>query len=188
MAESEVEMPATVPIPESRIEELEGYGRRRGSGPELKRFLCVWLRVEQGLAATQIAKAVGWNANTVRIVQRDFIALGAESFDDGKRGGRAPRLMAFEEEAEFLKSFVEKAADASMLVANEVKAALEAKLGRGVHKTTVYRMLKRHKWRKVMPRPKHPEQDEEAVGAFKKGAARKQSEKPGRKQKKERCR
>jgi hypothetical protein len=34
---------------------------------------------------------------------------------------------------------------------------LEDHLGHGVHHSTVYRMLDRNKWRRVVPRPVHPE-------------------------------
>ncbi|MDR2697515.1 MAG: winged helix-turn-helix domain-containing protein [Holophagales bacterium] len=77
--------------------------------------------------------------------------------------------MTVGEEAEFLGGFLKAAGDASVLVAGEIKAVLEARLGRKVHETTVYRMLKRHGWRKVAPGPRHPRQDPKAAEAFKKG-------------------
>jgi transposase len=107
----------------------------------------------------------------VRIIQRDFIAIGVEAFEDRKRGRKAPQLMSFEEEEALLSGLEKAAKDGSMLVAAEIKAAWEAKLGRPVHKTTLYRMLKRHGWRKVVPRPKHPKQNKDAGEAFKKGAS-----------------
>ena len=77
-----------------------------------------------------------------------------------------------EEERAFLEGFAKAAKDASMLTAGRVKAALEKKVGREVNKSTVYRMLMRHNWRKAAPRPRHPKQDKEAAGAFKKRASR----------------
>jgi hypothetical protein len=62
--------------------------------------------------------------------------------------------MTIGEQAEFLGGFLKAAGDASVLVAGEIKAALEARLGWKVHETIVYRMLKRHGWRKVAPRPR----------------------------------
>jgi hypothetical protein len=40
---------------------------------EFQRFLCVWLRVERGMVAKEIAAAVGWHVNTVRQVQKDLV-------------------------------------------------------------------------------------------------------------------
>ena len=109
--------------------------------------------------------------NTVRRTQRDFIANGTMAFGEEKRGGRRHQLMTFEEETRFLAPFAERAGDASMLVANEIKEEFEKQLGRTVHKTTVYRILRRHGWRKITPRTKHPKQNKEVVEAFKKGAS-----------------
>jgi transposase len=137
------------------------------------------MRTAQGKPATEIAAALGMHPVTVRTVQRAFIAAGAAAFGSGGKGGRRRQTMPPGEEREFLDGFLGAARDASVLVAGEIKAALEARLGRGVHKTTVYRMLRRHGWRKVVPRPRHPKRDAEAAGAFKKGATPKGSPRPG---------
>jgi transposase len=167
-------MAAQIPIPKKRLLELKKFREAKVSGLDLRHFLCVWLRAEQGLNALEIARAVGCHEVTVRIVQRDFITRGTEAFGGDKRGGRRRCLMTLEEEKDFLDGFVEAASEASLLVVNEIKLALEEKLGRKVHKTTVYRMMKRHKWRKIKPRPSHPKQDKEAATAFKKRATQKQ--------------
>jgi len=159
-----------IPIPEHRVIELKEYRKKKWSGFEFQRFLCVWLRVEQGLSSQEIARALNWNVNSVRITQREFIVEGISALIEKKRGGRRRQLMSIEEERLFLGSFKDFANNASMLVANEIKAALEKRLGIPVHKTTIYRLLRRHGWRKIVPRPKHPKQNKEAVEAFKKGA------------------
>jgi len=164
-------MRPSIPIPAYRLVELKNFRKSKWPGFEFQRFLCVWLRVEQGLSTIEIARILGWNVNTVRITQRDFIARGPKAFVDEKRGGRRRQLMTIEEEKHFLASFEELATSASMLVVNEIKAALENRLGHTVHKTTVYRLLRRHEWRKIAPRSKHPKQNKEAVDAFKKGAS-----------------
>ena len=167
-------MPKRIPISESRIKELEEFRKSKWKASEFRRYLCVWLRVESGMSAEEIASAVGLHADTVRVIQRNFIAIGKEAFCGEGKGGRRNQFMTFEEEAEFLKDFIESAGEASLLVVNEIKAAMEEKVGQEVHKTTVYRILKRHDWRKIKPRPKHSKQDKEAVEAFKKGAAQRQ--------------
>jgi transposase len=159
------------PIPEYRLVELHNFRKSKWPGFEFQRFLCVWLRVEQGLSTKEIARVLDWNVNTIRITQRDFIARGSKAFVEEKRGGRRRQLMSVEEEKLFLASYANLADSASILVINEIKTALEKQLGRTVHKTTVYRLLRRHGWRKIVPRPKHPKQNEEAVDAFKKGAS-----------------
>jgi transposase len=164
-------MRPSIPIPEHRLTQLKEFRKSKWPGFEFQRFLCVWLRVEQGLSTKDIAQVLGWNVNTIRVTQRDFIARGPTAFVDEKRGGRHRQLMSIEEEKLFLAAFADQAGRATMLVANEIKAALEKQLGRTVHKTTVYRLLRRHEWRKVVPRPKHPKHNAEAADAFKKGAS-----------------
>jgi transposase len=54
----------------------------------------------------------------------------------------------------------------------------EVKIGRKVPKSTIYRLLHRQGWRKLAPRGKHPEGNEQAIGQFKKlRTARRQGQK-----------
>jgi transposase len=157
-------------IPENRIAELEAFRKEKWPGLEFQRFLCVWLRVAQNMSTFNIAKIIGWNVNTVRMTQKAFIDRGTAALTESKRGGRNHAHLTLEEEKEFIASFEETAESGAMLVAGEVKKALERRLGHDVNKTTVYRMLYRNGWRKIMPRPCHPKRDKEAGEAFKKGA------------------
>jgi hypothetical protein len=43
---------------------------------------------------------------------------------------------------------------------------MHKKVGSAVAPSTVYRMLDRHGWRKVIPRPRHPKADMQAQDAF----------------------
>jgi hypothetical protein len=114
-------MLAAIHIPDGRrAEMMEEFRRGRCSAAELRRFLCVWLRLERGQSAVEIAGTVGWSANTVRVVQRRFIESGVESFADRKRGHRTPPGMSFWEEEAFLAEFCGPAADASVLVVGEI--------------------------------------------------------------------
>jgi transposase len=159
-----------IPIPVERQTELKEFRKSRWAGDEFRRFLCVWLRVEQGLNGPAIAKIVGWNVDTVRLTQRKFIRNGVSALEEHRRGGRRRELMRVEEEREFLGSFEGAGEKGELLVANEIKGALEKRVGHPVHKTTVYRILHRHGWRKIPPRPRHPKQDPKVLEDFKKGA------------------
>ena len=165
-----------IPIPEARIPELEDFRKKKWPGYEFQRFMCVWLRVKQAMSTLSIAKMIGWNVNTVRIIQRDFIKLGVAAFAESTRGGRYHALLTPDEEKDFLASFEKSAEHGALLVANEIQEALEKRLGHKVHKTTVYRMLHRNGWRKIAPRTSHPKRDKEAGEAFKKGASRIESQ------------
>jgi transposase len=165
-------MRPSTPIPEERIKELEEFRKGKWHGFEFMRFLCVWLRTAQNMTTEMIAKTIGWHVNTVRFTQKDFIDRGIPALAESKRGGRYHALMSKEEESAFLSQFEEAGSKGSILTANDIKEALEKRLGREVHIATVYRILRRHGWRKVVPRPQHPKRDKEAAEAFKKGASR----------------
>jgi len=166
-------MRPSTPIPSHRVAELEEFRKKKWPGQEFQRFLCVWLRVENKLSTAEIARTLDISVNTVRYTQKDFIDNGVSALTELKRGGRKRYLMTLEEESSFLKRFEEKAGQGALLVIHEIKAALEKHLGRSLHKTTVYRILYRHGWRKLAPRPSHPKRNQQEAEAFKKGASRK---------------
>ena len=159
-----------IPISQARIEELVGFRKAKWSGFEFQRFLCIWLRVERAQTPEQIATTLGWHVNTVRATQQDFARSGIEALKEKPRGGRFHAAMTLPEEAEFLSGFASRAGEGSILVVREVWQALEGRLGRKVAESTVYRLLARHGWRKIVPRPFHPKRDPEKAEAFKKGA------------------
>lgn len=76
--------------------------------------------------------------------------------------------MTKEEEEEILSSCKEESDAGGILEISSIKKAYEAKLGREVHETIVYRMLHAHGWRKIAPRPMHPKRDQEKADEFKK--------------------
>ena len=77
--------------------------------------------------------------------------------------------MTEEQEREILSRY-EKAAEAGREVtAQEIKAAFDEALGRDTGNSYIYVLLKRHNWRKVKPRPRHPKgANDEACEASKK--------------------
>ncbi len=52
----------------------------------------------------------------------------------------------------------------------EIQQAYEQKVGHDVHETTIYRLIARHGWRKLLPHSRHPKADKEAQEAFKKNS------------------
>ena len=73
-----------------------------------------------------------------------------------------------EEEQQFLAPFFARARSGEVATAPEVKLAFEARVGNAVEESTIYRLLDRHGWRKLMPRPKHPKGSQEEQDHFKK--------------------
>jgi hypothetical protein len=55
-----------------------------------------------------------------------------------------------------------------MLNIHDLKAAYEKAIGHETSNSTIYNLLARHGWRKLMPRPYHPQRDLAAQHDFKK--------------------
>ena len=68
--------------------------------------------------------------------------------------------------------FFEQARVGSISTAAQIKQAFEAQVGHEVAESTIYRLLDRHGWRKLVPRPVHPKADPAEQATFKKTAQR----------------
>lgn len=136
--------------------------------PEYQRIQCVLIRATLGCSASKIACLLGWSTATVHVIHSRWAKEGEAIFDLKPKGGRMHQYLTPEEEEDFLRPFLAKAGVGGMLNAMEIKAAFEARVGKTVAKTTIYRLLDRSGWRKIVPRPRHPKSDPAAQAAFKK--------------------
>jgi len=64
--------------------------------------------------------------------------------------------MSYEEEVEFIKPFIDRAREGEISTIDEIKKLFEKRINKTVHKTIIYRLLKRHNWRKIVPIAEHP--------------------------------
>lgn len=72
-----------------------------------------------------------------------------------KPKGENHRNMTFEQEEEFLKQFEERTKKGELLSTNEIKEAYIESVGHSIGHEQIYRVLKRHGYRKIMPRSRH---------------------------------
>lgn len=93
---------------------------------------------------------------------------GIEAICGNHYGGNR-KNMTYEEEATLLEPFREKAQKGQIVEISEIKASYEQAVGHAIGSGQLYRMLRRHHWRIVMPRSKHPKKaSDEAIEASKK--------------------
>ena len=64
--------------------------------------------------------------------------------------------------------FFTQAESGQIATVGQIQRAYEAKVGHEVDESTIYRLLNRHGWRKLMPRPRHPQADLQEQEQFKK--------------------
>lgn len=117
--------------------------------------------------ASEIAKHTGVSVSMVHNVISDYNRLGRVSVETPGKGGRRREYLTLDEERDFLQPFFEQATQGEIPTAAQIKQAFEQKVGQEVHKTTIYRLLERHQWRKLVPRPCHPKANKEEQEHFK---------------------
>lgn len=138
------------------------------SHSEYQRIQCVLIRATLGSSAAQIAQLLGWSTATVHVMHSRWAKEGEAIFDVGSRGGRRHQYLTPQQESALLAPFVERAEAGGMLTVADIQQAYREQTGKAVARSTVYRLLERHGWRKVVPRPRHPKTDVAAQVAFKK--------------------
>src|SRR5437879_4983070 len=137
-----------------------------------QRIQMVLLR-ESGMTQPAIAAAMGVSLSTVNRTHMAFDHGGIKALKPRPNGGRLRENMTVAEEKALLARFAKAAGAGEMLNIHDLKAAYEQAIGHPTSNSTVYNLLDRHDWRKLMPRPVHPDQDIEAQIDFKKKAFRK---------------
>lgn len=150
------------------VNRLAARLRQATTFAQYQRIQCVLIRATLGSTAAQIARLLGWSTGSVHVLHSRWASEGEAVFDVRARGGRHRQNLSVEQERALLAPFVERAGMGNTLKVAEIQRAYEQQVGRKVAPSTVYRLLDRHGWRKLMPRPRHPKADVAAQGAFKK--------------------
>ncbi len=161
-------------ISSEMVDAAQEVVRKTRDAGELRRALSVVLSGVMGLTLPRVGDLLGRSRATVARFQAEFREwLSGRQDKEKSWGGRRRAYLTFEEEKEFLSGFFEAASRGSILVVNEVRTALEKRLGHKVAETTVYRMLERHGWRKIVPRRRHPKAEKSVQEGFKKNSKEK---------------
>jgi transposase len=150
------------------IERLADRLKRASTHSEYQRIQCVLIRATLGSTAAQIAQLLGWSTATVHVIHSRWAKEGDAIFELHGRGGRRHQHMSHEQEQQLLAPFVAQAEVGGMLKVGEIQLAYQERIGKAVAPSTIYRLLDRHGWRKVVPRPKHPKANAAAQAVFKK--------------------
>lgn len=122
-----------------------------------QRWLIIYNALVDPRPAEEIAKHCGVSPATVHQVIFAYNRAGVEAVETAGRGGRRSGYLTLEEENLFLAPFFERAKRGEIATVAQIQEALEAQVGRAIDDSTVYRLLHRHGWRKLMPRPRHPQ-------------------------------
>ena len=133
-----------------------------------ERWMIIYTALLAPRPAATIALHLGVSQALVAKVSSRYRRFGPQGIETVGPGGRRNAYLTPAEETAFLAPFHERAAQGELVTTATIQQAFEARVGQVVAPSTVFRLLERHQWRKIVPRAYHPHADPEAQTAFKK--------------------
>jgi len=127
--------------------------------------------ISQGkLNQKEIGTVLGVSISTVKRMIKDFKkrSSDAESTVQPAWGGDRRSFLSWEEENEVLEQVTPKAMQGQIATVADIQGFLEAKAGKKMSQQTVYNILYRHNWHKVVPDKALPKNDSENLVRLKK--------------------
>jgi transposase len=108
----------------------------------------------EGHSEVETAEMTHFSLHTLPILRRKFAHLGFKSLMNNHKG--RPAQLSFEEVEQFLETYRESSEKAEILNVKQMWLDFQAHFGISYTLEAFYRLLKKHNWRKVKPRPEHP--------------------------------
>ena len=161
-------MGKTYVITNEEMNEIKKFRKGNKNKDIDKRLYAVQLRGE-GMKNAEIAGKLDTCPEVISHWVGRYKKEGIGGLLEHRKGGNN-RIMSYEEEEEFLQQFYDDAVQGKVVTLREIKAAYEEKTGHKLSSfSQIYKLLHRHNWRKIKPRPKHQKRaSEEAIEASKK--------------------
>jgi transposase len=151
----------TVEEIDERLKQLHDFWR-------IRRWMIIRQALVDPVPAKAIALRVGLSIFTVRDLIEAYNRQGPEALETAGKGQRQHAYLSVGEEQTVLSPFLEASQAGHIGTVGVIKNALESRIGHPIAASTVYRMLARHQWRKVVPRPRNPRSSKADQEAFKK--------------------
>ena len=130
--------------------------------------LCILMSRISGNTIAETAKHMMCSESKVKRVTAEYLNHGLEELMKNKYKANN-RSLSEEEENEILSRFEKMAEAGQVVTAQEIKKAFDERRGKDTGRGYIYMLLKRHGWRRIMPRSKHPKKaSAEAIEASKK--------------------
>jgi transposase len=163
-----MQMNATKAAPHFPVEEVKKKMDEATRPLYRKRWRIIYHALVDPQPAEVIALHCGVAKDTVHKLISRYNRFGLAAIETPGKGGRKRCYLTMEQEEQFLLPLFERASKGEIATCDEIQATYEAHLGRKVDQSTIYRLLARHGWRKIVPRPKHPKSSRDAQEIFKK--------------------
>ena len=151
----------TVEEIDARLKYLHDFWR-------IRRWLVIRHALVDPAPAQEIALRLGLSVYTVRDLIEAYNRSGPDALETTGKGQRQHAYLSVEKERTVLAPFLDASQAGHLAMARPLKKAFADALGHHIATSTIYRLLHRHQWRKVRPRPKNPRSSQEAQAACKK--------------------
>ena len=161
-------MPKKTKVPSEVLELAKEAVQKAKTPNELRMAQAVLIPGLLGVPDRTVGEIIGRSRVTVVQLRKKFTTY--KQSQDRNWGGRRYGYMTVEQERQFISLFLEKASQGDILVVSEIHQAFEAQVGHKVAQSTIYRMLDRHNWRTIIPRPRHQGSNTEVQEGFKKNS------------------
>lgn len=156
-------------FPAGTVEQMQRLLKQVGTVADQRRIQAVLMRASDNLPPQRIAALTGLSVASVRIIHSRFLREGVAFLTDRPgRGGRRRTLLQPEQVERLLAKHTAAASAGQIVEAGTFKREYEALVGHKVAASSVYRLLAKAGWRKIVPRPSHPKQNPAAQADFKK--------------------
>ena len=142
-------------LPHLSPEEIQAKIRQTTGFWRVQKWLVILHATIDPCAAKRIALHTGLAEQTVHNLIANYNRHGPGAVEGTGKGGRFRAYLSTAEEARFLEEYRTRAANGELVTTQEIRRGFEERVGGTVHKSTISRLLKRHKWRDVAPRPDH---------------------------------
>lgn len=150
--------------------ELQEWVREACDVDSYKKRLAIWLTVIGPFHAHQVAAMLGVSTPSVWLWLSQYNKRGPSGLSRKGRGGRRRAFLSWDEEEAVLNSLETRAVEGKVLTAKQLLPVIRQEVGKEVCLGYVYALLKRHRWRKLGPRPRHVKADPEKQEEFKKNS------------------
>ena len=151
-------------------EELLAWLRDCPDRGTYQRRLAIWLTWTKSLHAEDVAQMLGVSKQAIWLWIGQYNKEGPEGLQRQGRGGRRWSLLELREEQQVLERWAKRAQQGEVITARQLLPEVQKAVGQEVSLAYLYKLLKRHGWRKTGPRPRHVKASREAQESFKKNS------------------
>jgi len=149
-------MPRVYQFSEEQVAELESAKKKNKNKSIDKRLEALLLRAQK-VSRSAVSEKTGFCKQYITDLTSLYHNQGIAAVTGNHYHGNH-RNMSVAEEEELLIAFEKAAENGEIVEVSDILRAYEEKLGRSLKKSHghIYQVLKRHHFRKVMPRSRHP--------------------------------